>query len=130
MPDFFKIWEFFQVLPRYTLFQKIALFFGLPITIYFVYLLTVGRPPLVTLFLTLSDDYTAQRIPTNAGNLEGYLLRATVAVKNDAPSVAHTVRTIITDVLRVTGQNRLNCTAVLPKAIEVGGAGVDLPGGL
>jgi hypothetical protein len=53
MTDFIKFWEVFQVFPRYTLWQKIAIIAGLPLCFYIMYLLTAGRPPLVAYALTI-----------------------------------------------------------------------------
>ncbi len=57
MSDFAKVWEVLEVFPRYTLFQKIALIAGIPILIYWLYLVTAGRPPAVAYSLELSFSH-------------------------------------------------------------------------
>ena len=44
--DIMKFWEIVQVFHRYTTLQKIFLISAIPIILYVLYLLTIGRPPL------------------------------------------------------------------------------------
>jgi hypothetical protein len=57
MSEFAKVWEIFQIFPKYSLFQKTAIIATLPLFIYVLYLLTVGRPPLITYVLTVKPGH-------------------------------------------------------------------------
>jgi hypothetical protein len=62
-----KLWEVVQVFHRYTLFQRIAIIVGTPITLYVVYLCTLGRPPLVVHELRFSLLQDRQVRPLRTG---------------------------------------------------------------
>jgi hypothetical protein len=70
--DIVKIWEVVQVFHRYTPFQRFALLLGAPITVYFLYLCTLGRPPL-TLYqvdLFLLQDRQVRKLPSGGETFE------------------------------------------------------------
>ncbi|MEY2499717.1 MAG: hypothetical protein QOI07_51 [Verrucomicrobiota bacterium] len=53
MSDFIKFWEVFQVFPKYSSIQKVAILAGIPLFLYVLYLVTVARPPLINHVLTI-----------------------------------------------------------------------------
>jgi hypothetical protein len=63
MSEFVKVWEVVRVFPRYALYQKMILIFGLPLVIYYLYLVTAGRPPLVVYILDARFLRTAPLTP-------------------------------------------------------------------
>lgn len=81
MTDIMKIWEVVQVFHRYTPFQRFALVLGAPITLYVVYLCTIGRPPLtlyqVDLFLLQDRQVRTLRSGGDAFEIDFRLLNAT-----------------------------------------------------
>jgi hypothetical protein len=60
MIDLIKICEVVQVFPRYTALQKVTIVAGVPFILYFLYLVTIARPPLQQLFIELPLDYVAR----------------------------------------------------------------------
>jgi hypothetical protein len=76
-----KLWEVVQVFHRYTVFQKIALIIGSPITLYVAYLCTLGRPPLTVheLRFSLLQDRQVRPLLTGgeAFEVEFRLINAT-----------------------------------------------------
>jgi hypothetical protein len=64
LTEILKLWEVIKVWHRYAVYQKIALIIGLPVTLYFLYLVTIGRPSLVVhdLRLALLSDRVVRQL--------------------------------------------------------------------
>ncbi len=65
LSDIFKFWEIVQVFHRFSTIQKIVLIIAIPIILYVLYLITIGRPPLISYrihFALLSDNEIHQLI--------------------------------------------------------------------
>jgi hypothetical protein len=65
-----KLWEVVQVFHRYNTYQKISIIIGLPIALYVIYLITLGRPSLLVheLRFFLLQDQKVQSLP-NIGQI-------------------------------------------------------------
>jgi hypothetical protein len=123
MIDLIKIWEVIQVFPRCTALQKVTIVAGVPFILYFLYLVTIARPPLHQLLIELPRDYVAptKKFPVTP-QVSGQNVTAVMMVRNSGNVPAFGVRAVATDFYQVPDVGRTQCTLLRSENIKLEGS--------